>query len=251
MKSRGFTLIELLVVVAIIAVLLSIMLPALSQAREQAKNAYCLNNLRQMTLAAETYIQSFNDSYPLAYDTPPLAGSIQYSNAWDFSTTTDWSTGERKVVPGLLWQGQTNEKIQQCPSYSGKNNWLDDPYTGYNYNTSYIGGNRTEYGVQASARIGQVQNPGQCALFGDGEYRGGANKFMRSPWPGTLDAGFSGRSGGTQGYRHLKRTNVAFADGHVVSWEKRCTETYPFDKINIVEGTGFLSEINEVVYDLE
>jgi prepilin-type N-terminal cleavage/methylation domain-containing protein/prepilin-type processing-associated H-X9-DG protein len=250
MKSKGFTLIELLTVVAIIAVLISILLPAMSRAREQAKSAYCLNNLRQMAIAAEAYIQNFNDSYPLAYDNPPLVNSTQFSYTWDFTTVTDWSTGERSITPGLLWQGQTNEKIQQCPSFSGKSNWQADPYTGYNYNSSYIGGYRTEDEVQPSARVGQVQDPIRCAIFGDGEYSRGANKFMRAPWSNPADAQFVGRSAGTQGYRHSKRTNVAFADGHAESWEKRCTKTEDFDKNNIAPNTGFLSEDNSL-YDLK
>jgi prepilin-type N-terminal cleavage/methylation domain-containing protein/prepilin-type processing-associated H-X9-DG protein len=248
MKTKGFTLIELLIVVAIIAVLLSILLPAMSQAREQAKSTYCLNNLHQMTIAAENYVQNFNDSYPLAYNFQ-LVGLVQYSYAWDFTTTMDWNTGEKKIIPGLLWQGQTNEKIQQCPSFLGNSMWLEDIYTGYNYNTSYIGHGSGET-IIAPARVGQVQDPIRCAIFGDGEYYAGANKFMRAPWSNPADAQFTGRSAGTQGYRHLKRTNVAFADGHTESWGKRFTKTSEMDKSNITDNTGFLSEDNSL-YDLE
>ncbi|HUV63411.1 MAG TPA: prepilin-type N-terminal cleavage/methylation domain-containing protein, partial [Sedimentisphaerales bacterium] len=47
----GFTLIELLVVIAIIAILLAILMPALSRVKEQGKRAACLNNVKQMALA--------------------------------------------------------------------------------------------------------------------------------------------------------------------------------------------------------
>ena len=50
-KTKAFTLIELLVVIAIIALLMAVLMPALSRAREQGKRAVCLNNVKQLTFA--------------------------------------------------------------------------------------------------------------------------------------------------------------------------------------------------------
>ncbi len=61
---RSFTLIELLVVVAIIALLISILLPALKRAREQAKAAVCLSNMRQMGIAAQMYATDYREKLP-------------------------------------------------------------------------------------------------------------------------------------------------------------------------------------------
>jgi prepilin-type N-terminal cleavage/methylation domain-containing protein/prepilin-type processing-associated H-X9-DG protein len=250
-QKTAFTLVELLVVISVISLLMAIMVPVLGKARQQGQSVMCLSNLRQMFIAAVMYSNNNDNYFPMAYITEK-DGSLRKSIAWDFTNVNN--SGQKYIEPGLLWQDEMMERIQQCPSFKGKTNWMDDPYTGYNYNTSYIGGSCAikdrvvlSGTVITSARTTDVRKPESCAIFGDGQWADGANKFMRSPFPGPHDEGFSGNWAGTQGYRHLGSTNVAYCDGSVKSVQE-CHKGA--DPANIAEGTGFLSEDNSA-YDLK
>src|SRR5688572_2753262 len=162
-RSPAFTLVELLVVIAIIAVLIALLLPALSSAREQSKTLACLSNLRQLAAAAHFYAHNNAGYYPPATaleSRPPITRGI----AWDFTTVHDAATGQTRVEPGLLWQGGTHLAVQQCPSYEGRSNSAGDPYTGYNYNTSYIGHGLGE-SIEAPVKASQVRRASEVALY--------------------------------------------------------------------------------------
>lgn len=233
--SGGFTLLELLAVMAILAILGALLLPAVTMAMNESKRIQCCSNLRQMVLAAQHYASNHDGELPPSY-------------------TKDFISGKTETWEWFLWNLGTDFQIQQCPSFRGESMWYGDRYTGYNYNSSYVGGRILTRGdtrlpaSQPSARYSQITHPSQCALFGDGEYESGANKFMRSPFPGALDADASLALGGTQGFRHRRKTNVGFADGHVESRADRYTDTAAFG--TPVEGCGFLSPDNSL-YDLD
>jgi len=233
-------LIELLAVMAIISILAALLLPGLSNSKAKAKRIQCVSNLHQMCVAAHVYVNDNATSYPIAYYEDQKSG-IDY--AWDLTTIIG---NPNQVIPGTLWESQGNIQIQQCPSFTGSANWLSDPYTGYNYNTSYIGHGQDE-DVPAPARESSVLHPAKTALFGDGQYAGGADKFMRAPFPNPGDESFWGRNSGTQGFRHQRLSNTAFCDAHAESL--RGCYTNNGENSVVAPGTGFLSVSNSI-YDL-
>ncbi|MHC4386486.1 MAG: DUF1559 family PulG-like putative transporter [Planctomycetota bacterium] len=270
MRKKAFTLIELLVVIAILSLLLAVVLPAMRSAKEQAKQVYCKNNLKQLAMAAHTYNFDQDDYYPIARftrqtvvtasatsdvssvteDSVESGSTVVYQNTWDFTRVS--VDGNDEIIPGTLWQGDTVVKVQHCPSYKGSDNWTGVPYTGYNYNTSHIGHGQGElvsarytgqtrlsadglYTVVLPVKAAQVKSPGNGAWVGDGHYASGANKFMRSPfyWDGDYDTSL--RAAGTQGFRHRGQTNVAWCDGHVGAQSEYYTESSTMVKMQLDE----------------
>ncbi|MHC5059612.1 MAG: type II secretion system protein [Planctomycetota bacterium] len=255
-RQKAFTLIELLVVLAVIALLIGILGPSLAAARQMGRRLVCLSNLRQMVIAADHYLTVNNEYYPLAsfVDKSQAAAGVQQNHEWDFFKVYQFGQMQR-CSPGSLWQYDSIPKIQQCPSFKGSANSPGDPFTGYNYNVSFIGGilERAEDGTLTgtnSTRAIEVKRPAGCVIFGDGQYADGANKFMRSPWLGRLEEqdDMKLRPYGTQGFRHMRKTNVAYCDGRAETLADRYTETHE-ELIDLVaEDTGFLSPDNNA-YD--
>ena len=107
--KKSFTLIELLVVIAIIAILASILMPALSQARERSRTAGCANSMKQWGLAIAQYVDSQNDWYPWhnKYNATSQPGTIAWRG----------QLGETKCAPFRKSSQGAMVDVLRCPSH--------------------------------------------------------------------------------------------------------------------------------------
>lgn len=115
--QRGFTLIELLVVIAIIAILASMLLPALSKAKAKGQATLCLSNYRQLQFCWQMYHEDFNDHLPP--NETILSGGREGANA----SARSWlkgnaytDIGTTNIEAGVLFPYNKSAKIYKCPA---------------------------------------------------------------------------------------------------------------------------------------
>lgn len=111
---RAFTLIELLVVVAIIALLVSILLPSLTSARQHAKTVVCGSNMHHIGLAMANYLFSSNSTYPASYVYP-----TDPEGNWRIDQSSGHPYGYLHWSHFLYDDGKVGKEAFQCPNYNG------------------------------------------------------------------------------------------------------------------------------------
>ena len=115
-RVPGFTLIELLVVIAVISLLMGILMPALSQVRQQAYRAACGSNLRQVGMAIHLYAETFDDTIPFGPEGRPITGSNFYTVTGNVTSLLSLEDGA-PVGLGLMLQNYLSEQsnVLFCP----------------------------------------------------------------------------------------------------------------------------------------
>ena len=220
MKRRGFTLIEVLVVVAIIALLISILMPSLRLARENAKRTVCLSNTRQLGIAWTMYSTDYRGAMVGAtatrWEDHGLSWVRQYGNWNDLDTKTYTAANfTNGIKQGALFKYIRNVEAYHCPAVDAQNEAIT-----YGISISMNPGDLIESwpGEFALAlkdgcvvhNTGQIKRPSARMLLID-SFLNDADFLWAITYPRPrLWDGVPGR--------HTKGTCLAFADGHSEYW---------------------------------
>lgn len=206
--ARGFTLLELLVVIAIIAILASLLLPALSRAKQKTQGVYCVNNGHQLMLCMTMYTSDYNDLFP---PNPDDGNTIPGHN---------WCSGSAGIGEG----DEFNPDLLLDQSRS-----LLAPY---------LRGNITVFHCPADKRSGKYQgtNPDMA-----GKYVPAARTFSMSQAVGTICPGFDASAGeGAHGGNHSGAPTLAVNGPWLNSQytHKRDTPWFTYGKMSTIRAPG-------------
>lgn len=216
----GFTLIELLVVIAIIAILASLLMPALARSKVLAGRMSCANQLRQMGLANHMYMSDNLNIFP--YHRKPLGGSspsVGFLKLKEKNEGNSRWTANEETWFSLIYGYAPADQAFQCPDmHRDEFDWGFNPHDiGYGQNSYFLGQMPGRAGEQSGnlpsgfeVKLESVVQPSMCINFADSEQKNGGVWSLTMWWPFINAA-----NEGIANERHDNGAAVQFADGHV------------------------------------
>jgi prepilin-type N-terminal cleavage/methylation domain-containing protein/prepilin-type processing-associated H-X9-DG protein len=221
-NADAFTLIELLVVISIIGILASLTLPALSKAKAKATGAACLNNLKQLQLCWQMYVDDHNGFVPP--NRALLTNGVWRStpDSWIGSSSAPHDTDTRPIEEGLLFKYDYNRSVAlyRCPG--DRSTVAGRPWQRRTRSYSMHGvlGGRTNEVQTVIQRLDQLAEPDRLFVFID-EHEDSIDDAHFLVWPYPDDRWVNLPAG-----RHGQTGVLSFADGHVERWRWLAGKTF-------------------------
>ena len=232
-RNSGFTLIELLVVIAIIAILASMLLPALSKAKSKAQQTACLNNQKQLQLCWELYSGDHDEA--VVFNDPNIGpGSRVWIRGYMQDNHVE-STNKNLIKEGLLFAYNGSTDIYHCPADPAQSVLGGKRYRrvrSYSINTYMNGWDvglmfENQKGYSVNKKTSDITSPGTSQAF----------VFLDEHERSIDDGTFGVAPEGDKWYNlpatwHNRGCNFSFADGHAEHWRWVDGRTLALNVIN-------------------